>query len=138
MATKVPRSIRLLAQHGKAALSHRIENGKYIPPLISKRIGKAMRKRSIVDGTYGSFSATQGGWDPAWDEPGKMFMLRPYRGHLRERNRDARATKITQAMEKMPKRISDMEADIASRKPVKDIGYLFKRVAAISSRSIRK
>ena len=31
-----------------------------------------------------------GGWDPAWDIPKKMFILKPHKGHLRDRNRDER------------------------------------------------
>ena len=70
-----------------------------------------------------------GGWDPAWDQPRKVFMYRPFRGHKRERTREGRADKITKAMEKQPARLSAMKDEVNSRKPVKDINYLFKRAA---------
>lgn len=46
-----------------------------------------------------------GGWDPAWDKPPKMYLIKPKKGHLRERTRATRAAKITAAMTAMPERI---------------------------------
>jgi hypothetical protein len=88
--TKIPRALRLLAAHGGAALRPSLDKGKYIAPLVPRRIAADVRKRAIVQGTYGSFSLPVGGWDPAWDETKKMFVMRPYKGHLRDRNRKER------------------------------------------------
>ena len=93
---KIPRSLKLLAQHGGEALKSRVIMGKYIRPLISKRIAANLRKRAIVDGTFGSFKLLDkdnkplGGWDPSWDEPKKIHFIRPPKGHARDRNRQIR------------------------------------------------
>ena len=57
-----------------------------------------------------------------------MFLLKPYKGHLRDRNRPDRANKITTAMEGMPERVAQLAKDIESRKPKKDIAWMFRRV----------
>ena len=44
----------------------------------------------LLKGSYGSFSAETGGWDPKWDTPRKIVTMRPYRGHKRERSRPER------------------------------------------------
>jgi len=31
-----------------------------------------------------------GGWKAEWDKPKKIYFLRPFKGHLRERNRPER------------------------------------------------
>ena len=91
-----PRVLRLLAEHGQEALKSRVVKGKYIRPLIPKRLAAKARKRAIIDGTFGSFSLLDenkkalGGWDPSWDTPRKFYFLRPPKGHIRERNRQAR------------------------------------------------
>ena len=131
MTTKLPRAIRLLSQHGDAALRASLEKGKYIKPMIPKRIAANARKRAIRDGTYGTFEPGVGGWDPAWDTTRKMFLLKPYKGHVRERNRPDRAKKVTTAMEGMPARFEQLAKDVESRKPKKDIAYMFRRVAEL-------
>lgn len=88
--SKLPRALRLLAQHGVAALRPSLEKGRYIAPMIPRRIAADVRKRAIVQGTYGSFSLPIGGWDPAWDETKKMFVMKPFRGHSRDRTRKER------------------------------------------------
>ena len=127
-----PRAIRLLSLHGSAAFYPKFEFGKYVAPLISKRIAANLRKRAIIDGTFGSFSSQCGGWDPLWDKPKKVFMLRPFKGHLRERDRSIRANKITTAMKAMPERFLKHKQENENRKPKKDFLYMFKRVAEIS------
>ena len=88
--SKLPRALRLLAQHGVAALRPSLDKGRYIAPMIPRRIAADVRKRAIVQGTYGSFSLPIGGWDPAWDETKKMFVMKPFRGHSRDRTRKER------------------------------------------------
>ena len=86
---------------------------RYLGPLISRRQAGDLRKRAIIRGTFGQFSYPAGmkayytcfvnlslgvnhfiwnlgGWDPAWDEEKKMFILKPYKGHKRERDRESR------------------------------------------------
>lgn len=93
---KPPRALRMLAQHGKDALTSRFIAGNYIRPLVPKRIASKLRKRSLVEGTFGSFKLLDaenrplGGWDPSWDTPCKMYFLRPHKGHIRDRSRQER------------------------------------------------
>lgn len=88
-------------------------SSRYLGPLISRRQAGDLRKRAIIRGTFGQFSYPAGmgayhtyfvnlslgvnhfkwnlgGWDPAWDEEKKMFILKPYKGHKRERDRESR------------------------------------------------
>ena len=86
---------------------------RYLGPLISRRQAGDLRKRAIIRGTFGQFSYPAGmiaynpyfvnlrlggyylkwnlgGWDPAWDEEKKMFIMKPHKGHKRERDRESR------------------------------------------------
>ena len=134
MPNPVPRSLRMLAQYGAAALQPTIERGKYIAPKVSRRVAANVRKRALVEGKFGTFSAEEGGWDPEWDLPRKMFMMRPFKGHVRERNRDVRAKKITDAMTSMPDRLSSLDKEVASRRPKKDIAFMFKKLGGRATR----
>ena len=135
----IPRSVRLLAQWGDQALRPALENGKYIAPLIPKRLAANIRKRAIVEGTFGTFSKETGmGWDPEWDTPRKMFMMRAPRGHQRDRKRPERAEKVTTAMAGMGERIEKLQQEVQSRKPKKDIAYMYKRIALLAKGSRSK
>ena len=135
----LPRSVRLLCAHGIQALQPVFEGGKYIAPLVPRRLAANIRKRSIILGTFGSFSPETGvGWDPEWDTPRKMFMIKAPRGHLRDRKRPERAEKVTIAMKGMEDRFAKLEQEVRDRKPKKDIAYMFKRVAEISKGKSRK
>ena len=91
MATKMPRPVRLLAQHGMAALMPKIRNGKYLAPLVTKRKSATLRKDAIAEGTFGKFDPTiPVSWDSAWDLPRQFHFLKPFKGHARERNRPER------------------------------------------------
>ncbi|KAJ1392468.1 hypothetical protein B484DRAFT_459418 [Ochromonadaceae sp. CCMP2298] len=127
MSIKIPRSIRMLSAYGADALRPSLFKGRYIAPLVSRRIAADLRKRAIIEGTFGDFVANLGGWDPAWDIPHKMFILKAERGHKRERTREVRAQKVTTAMEGMPDRIAKHDAEVEARKPKKDIFHMFKR-----------
>ena len=136
MPNPIPRALRMLANYGGAALTPHLERGRYIAPKVSRRVAAGLRKRAIIDGTFGSFSLEQGGgWDPEWDKKPKIYMLRPFKGHVRERNRDTRANKVTTAMEGMPDRIANLQKDVASRKPKKDIAFMFKRLAGLATKT---
>lgn len=63
-----------------------------------------------------------------------MHLLRPNKGHVRERNRPDRASKIDTAMKGMPARISKYEQEVESRKPKKDVFFMFKRIADLKGR----
>ena len=80
------RSIKLLTKFGSMALRPTFENGRWWPPLVSLKKAKLMRNDAIMNGSYGSFSSENGGWDPSWDQyvslPRKMFSLRPYKVRL--------------------------------------------------------
>lgn len=132
MSDKLPRAIRLLSIHGESALRASLDKGKYIKPMVPKIIAANLRKRAIADGTYGAFEPDLGGWDPAWDTQRKMFIMKPFKGHLRERNRPERARKVTVAMEGMPARLGKLRQEVEDRKPKKDITFLFKRVLAMA------
>lgn len=80
---KIPRTIRMLTQHGADALRPCLLNGRYarlcmrsltwhkcahllsclcryIKPLVSPRVAATFRKRAIIEGTFGSFVANEG------------------------------------------------------------------------------
>ena len=116
---KPPRVIRMLAEHGGDALKATIERGRYVGPIISPRKAKMVRKRAIVEGTFGSFCPQFGGWLEEWDTPRKTYLYRVPKGHLRDRNREKRADKITKALDEMPKKIEAYEKDAKTRKPDK-------------------
>ena len=127
ITTWLPRSVRLLGQFGAAALKKEIKNGQYIKPMISKRIAANIRKRAIVDGTFGQYTPGIGGWDPEWDEPKGIHIMRPHRGHLRERTRNDRVEKIDKAMQGMPDRLDKYKKEAMERKPKKTILYMFQK-----------
>lgn len=86
----IPRIIKTLTEFGESALKPLITKNKYYGPLVSKRNQADLRKRSIVEGTYGQFIPNVGGWDSKWDVPKKMFVIKPNKGHSYERNRQDR------------------------------------------------
>ena len=107
---------------------------KYVAPLVPKRMAANQRKRAIADGTFGSFSLENGGWDPEWDTPRKQFITKRLKGHKRERDRESRANKVTIAMQGMPERFEKMRMDNEARKPKQDIAFMFRRVAEIAKK----
>eukprot|EP01035_Chromulina_nebulosa_P018088 gene18088-23736_t len=123
---KIPRIVALLSKLGADALQPKMVNGRYFGPLVSKRKAADLRKRAIIEGTFGTFSTVFGGWKPEWDEPKKIALIKPQKGHLRERTREARAAKITKAMKGMPDRVAKYRQEIIDKKPKKDLIYLFK------------
>jgi hypothetical protein len=87
---KVPHAIRILSTFGDRALKPLITKTQYFGPLISRRVQANLKKRALRDGTYGEFIPWKGGWNPEWDKPKKMFVLRPFKGHKHERTRSDR------------------------------------------------
>jgi hypothetical protein len=132
MASRVPRTVRLLGEHGMAALMPTMKNGKYWAPMVSKRKAAVLRKNAIADGSFGAFDPVTGGWDSAWDVPKSFHFLKPFKGHLRERTRPTRAAVITKAMAGMPDRVNKLREEISARKPKKDFSFMLKRIAGLS------
>jgi hypothetical protein len=74
--------------------------------MVPTRVATYIRKRAIVEGTYGKFiphigkncmflslhsnHSSLGGWDPAWDDQRKFHLIKPMKGHLRDRTRAKR------------------------------------------------
>mmetsp|Transcript_32544 Transcript_32544/g.31023 ORF Transcript_32544/g.31023 Transcript_32544/m.31023 type:complete len:168 (+) Transcript_32544:233-736(+) len=130
----VPRAIRMLERHGESALRPSLVNGRYIGPMVPRRKQNDLRKLSIKQGTFGSFSFPNGGWDPAWDECKKMFVMKPHRDHKHNRDRQERSDKIDSAMRAMPDRILKYKQEAVDRRPKKDILYMFKRIADMDAK----
>lgn len=70
--------------------------------MIPPRIAANMRKRSIKEGTYGSFVPHVGGWDPAWDKQNKIYFLRPFKGQKVEKNRPERYLSCAPSIQSIP------------------------------------
>lgn len=113
-------------------------NTRYMGPVISRRKAADLRKLAIKDNTFGTFTPNVGGWDPSWDTPRKMFMLRPFKGHLADRTREDRAKKIETAMKAMPDRITKYEKDLQAKKPRKDFFFYVKRLSEIAAKRAGK
>ena len=135
---KPPRVIRQLAQHGIEALKPNLSSGRYQGPMVSPRRAAVVRKRAIIEGTYGTFCPYFGGWLPEWDKPRKMDFIRVPKGHKRERTREARAEKITQAMKEMPKKIQAYKDDLNKRKPDRGPLWRFRLHPVITAEEIRE
>lgn len=108
-------------------------------PKVSKRVAKDLRKQALRDGTYGSFDATTGvGWDPSWDlilssnqynvsRYGRIF---PPKLTISQRNREGRATKIDEQMEKRDERLEEYYVE-REKSRVKEPGFeaYYKRLS---------
>ena len=57
------KAIKSLCKYGSEALKPRLVNEKWCSPFISKRNAARIRKRSMIEGTFGSFDPKTGrGW----------------------------------------------------------------------------
>eukprot|EP00593_Proboscia_inermis_P009928 CAMPEP_0171326588 /NCGR_PEP_ID=MMETSP0816-20121228/117549_1 /TAXON_ID=420281 /ORGANISM="Proboscia inermis, Strain CCAP1064/1" /LENGTH=147 /DNA_ID=CAMNT_0011826097 /DNA_START=546 /DNA_END=989 /DNA_ORIENTATION=+ len=111
-------SVRRLMQHGEEALKPQFVNEMWRGPMVNPRKANAIRKEAMADGTYGTFDVTTGiGWDAAWDRPQKLPSVRPFKGHKRERTREARAQRIEGLMEDMDDKIQDYRDAFVASKP---------------------
>ncbi|KAG5176363.1 hypothetical protein JKP88DRAFT_92811 [Tribonema minus] len=122
--------VRKLAEHGVAAMQPRIINGRWCQPLISRRQAAVQRKKAIVEGTYGSFSAETGGWNPSWDPAPAPIVARPHKGHLHQRNRATRAAKIDEALLKQDKLYLEAKKSLLHRRPEPGFEALLKRLSS--------
>ncbi|GAX23242.1 hypothetical protein FisN_21Hu074 [Fistulifera solaris] len=115
--TRFPSALKKLSQHGGDALKpsmRMVENKKvWIPPMVSRRKAAALRKEAIQNGSFGTFVADKGGWDPSWDlemlgtSKGRFPSIRPPKLPRHQRNREERAKKIEQKLVGMDERIEE-------------------------------
>lgn len=52
--------MKLISEHGAAALRPQFEGGRWRAPLVSKRKAAVIRKQALLNGTVGSFDASKG------------------------------------------------------------------------------
>ncbi len=57
-----------------------------------------------------------------------MFVYRAHKGHLRERTRQARADKITKAMNEMPSKLEKYQQELDAKKTPVGILNVIKRL----------
>ena len=108
-------------------------------PKVSKRVANDLRKTAIKNGTYGSFCSETGtGWNPEWDlvlhqhrhEVTRFGGMRPSKKTSRERNREERALKLEQNLEKRLELIEEYYTEKeASRVQDKSFEARMKRMA---------
>uniref|UniRef100_A0A7S2UWN1 Large ribosomal subunit protein mL59 domain-containing protein n=1 Tax=Fibrocapsa japonica TaxID=94617 RepID=A0A7S2UWN1_9STRA len=123
------RPLEALAKLGKEAFMPRFMNGRFRRPLIGKRRAANIRKYAIKNGTYGSFSPETGvGWDPAWDKPKAVWIMRPPKGHLRQRDRQQRFEKIEKALAEAPEKIQKYKQARKDDKPQPGLETLWKKI----------
>ena len=122
-------AIRMLQKHGEVAMKPQFVNEKWRSPIVSKRVVAVIRKHAIKDGTYGAFNPETGkGWDPMWDNPGKIKTLRKPRETKRERTREARAVRIENLLETADENIEKYRLEKEAAKPDKGIEYWVKQI----------
>mmetsp|Transcript_10890 Transcript_10890/g.16747 ORF Transcript_10890/g.16747 Transcript_10890/m.16747 type:complete len:136 (+) Transcript_10890:81-488(+) len=120
MPPKLNRALRALCQHGEDALRQRISaDGKWHKALVSKRKAAGIRKRAVIDGTFGTFNAETGvGWDPKWDRPGNIGKMLPPKNWTRTlERREERAQRIEAKLANMDKEIDNYYREKQASKP---------------------
>lgn len=142
--TRFPSALKKLSQHGVEALKpsvRMVDNSKvWIPPLISRRKAAALRKEAIQNGSFGSFVANQGGWEPAWDlellgrSKGRFPSIRPPKLPRHQRNREERAKKIEQKLVGMDERIEEYYQEKHDAKPAKTFENRHKAMMQIKKK----
>jgi len=133
-----------LHERGAAALKptkHPIE-GRRRPqwrrPVVSKRVANDLRKKSIREGTYGTYDAEKGiGWDSKWDEGlyggknvGKVnwMEVRGFKETKRERTRESRSKRIDGLLDNADDKIAEFRQKNRESKPEGGIENVFKRL----------
>ena len=100
-------------------------------PKVSKRVANVIRKNAIKNGTYGSFCDKTGtGWNAEWDlvlqqhrhEVTRFGGMKPSKKTARERNREERALKLEQNLEKRLELIEEYYTEKEASR-VKDKGF---------------
>lgn len=115
---KMRNAVRHLCASGEEAFKQRKFGDRWRKALVSKRVAADLRKAAIRTGTYGSFDTSTGvGWDPEWDNPGRMPRLLPPKDSKRNISREKRAVKIETKLEDMEKQIEAHRKVLKDRKP---------------------
>mmetsp|Transcript_26133 Transcript_26133/g.29893 ORF Transcript_26133/g.29893 Transcript_26133/m.29893 type:complete len:144 (+) Transcript_26133:262-693(+) len=130
-------AIKFLKQHGEDALKGRKFGDRWRKPLVSRRKAADIRKRALVEGTYGSFCSETGtGWDFRWDKSGNIGArtLKPNTNWTRKlERREVRAVKIEKKMKTMPKDIDTYRQDFKNSKPENTWENYYKGVSKKSA-----
>jgi hypothetical protein len=113
-------------------------------PIVSRRIANDLRKKSIKEGTYGSYDPQLGiGWDPAWDQGlfrGKnvgnvnWMEVRGFKDTKRERTRESRALRIEGLLDGADDKIAEYRLKQKESKPEGGIEHIIKRMGKIGSK----
>lgn len=113
-------------------------------PIVSRRIANDLRKKSIKEGTYGSYDPDLGkGWDPAWDHGlfgGKnvgninWMEVRGFKDTKRERSRESRALRIEGLLDGADDKIAEYRLKQKENKPQGGIEQVIKRMGKIGSK----
>ena len=131
-STVVPKmraAVRHLCAGGEEALKQRKFGERWRKALVSKRVAADLRRAAVRAGTYGSFDATTGvGWDPQWDNPGRMPSLRAPKDSKRNLSREQRAVKIETKMSDMETQIQNHRKMLTDRKPEKCFETYYKEL----------
>lgn len=123
-------ALRHLCAHGEQALKQQKTGDRWRKALVSKRVAADLRKKALINGTYGAFNTETGvGWDPKWDKNGRMPNLRKPTGDGRAlESREKRAVKIENKMADMPQQIEDHRNMLKGRKPEPSFENYYKRL----------
>lgn len=76
-------------------------------PELTAMKAKKLKKRIIAAG---------GEWDRSWEKQKKLWVMRPPKGHLHERNKQDRVDNILKKLEKQDELFAKHKKDVASRK----------------------
>jgi hypothetical protein len=128
---KMRAALRYLCAHGEQALKQQKFGGpgRWRKAMVSKRVAADLRKQAMIDGTYGTFNAQTGvGWDPQWDNPGRMPSLKAPKDSRAFQSREKRAIKIETKLADMDQQIEDHREMLRNRKPEPSFENYYKRL----------
>jgi hypothetical protein len=123
-------ALRHLCAHGEQALKQQKFGGdRWRKAMVSKRVAADLRKKAMIEGTYGTFNTETGaGWDPKWDNPGRMPSLKAPKDSRSFQSREKRAVKIETKLADMDQQIEDHREMLRSRKPEPSFENYYKRL----------
>ena len=123
-------ALRHLCEHGADALKGRKMGDRWRKAMVSNRVAADLRKKAIREGTYGSFCRETGvGWDPIWDNPGRLPNMRAPKGvEKAQKSREERAQKIEKKLETMDEQIEEHLNMLRNRKPEKNFENYYKKL----------
>jgi hypothetical protein len=122
-------ALRHLCAHGEEALKQRKFGDRWRKALVSKRVAADLRKQAMRAGTYGLFNAETGvGWDPKWDNPGRVPNLQRPRESRAQVTREQRAVKIETKMADMDQQIEQHRNTLKARKPEQNFETYYKNL----------